>query len=105
MIAISLDTDLPKAHVPVSNTQAATKAELGRLLHAAIINTHFRKLLLANPVAMIDRGYLGESFQFPGSVKEQIRHVHAESLEEFSSCVLKIIETPSLTEIAVLPYC
>jgi hypothetical protein len=95
---------LPVTQTPVNTPQASMKAEFGRLIHAAIINKNFRQLLLTNPVNTIDRGYFGESFHFPGEVKEKMRHIRAENLEEFSSRILQIIETPSVAEIAVLHY-
>jgi hypothetical protein len=87
---------------PRNDPQTSLKAEFGRLIHAAIINTNFRQRLITNPVGTIDRGYFGESFHFPGEVKEQIRHIRAQNLEEFSSRILQIVETPSIAEIVVL---
>jgi hypothetical protein len=104
MTTIPLSTNTLDTQTPVSNARASTQAELGRLIHAAIINTRFRQLLLANPMNIIDRGYLGESFHFPSEMKEQIRNVRAGNLEEFSSRMLQIVEAPSFSEMAVLHY-
>lgn len=94
----------PVTQSPKTDPQAGTKAEFGRLIHAAIINTRFRQLLITNPVNTIEKGYLGESFYFPNDVKNQIQNIHAGNLEEFSSQVVQIIETTSVPEIAVLHY-
>lgn len=104
-------TSLPVMHLTTTNIptqpndpQAAIKAEFGRLVHAAIINPRFRKQLLANPLSAIDKGYLGESFQFSARVRDQLRELQAGTLEEFSSKVLEITETPSIVEMAVPHY-
>lgn len=104
MTTIPLSTKDIEIQASVNNTRAGAQAELGRLIHAAVVNTHFRQLLLANPLNMIDRGYLGESFHFPSEMKEQIRELQAGNLEEFSSRMLKIVEAPSFSEMAVLRY-
>jgi hypothetical protein len=104
-------TSLPVMHVTTKDipTQqndplAATKAEFGRVIHAAIISPRFRTQLLTNPLTAIDKGYLGESFQFSSKVREQLRDVQTGTLEEFSSRVLGITETPSIVEMAVPHY-
>lgn len=104
-------TSLPVMHLEKSDIQtqhndplAGTKAEFGRLVHAAIINPRFRIQLLSNPLSAVDKGYLGESFQFSGKVREQLSNIQANTLEEFSSRVLEITETPSLVEMAVPHY-
>ena len=104
-------TSLPVMHLNISDSPiqhndplTGTKAEFGRLIHAAIINPRFRIQLLSNPLSAVDKGYLGESFQFSGKVREQLSGIQADTLEEFSSRVLEIIETPSLVEMAVPHY-
>lgn len=75
-------------------------AEFGRLIHAAVINKSFRAKLLQNPVSCIDAGYCGESFHFPFEIKNRIKQINARSLEEFSSQVIKLINKPSVPEMA-----
>lgn len=94
-------SDIPAQH---NDPLAATKAEFGRLVHAAIISPRFRNQLLTSPLTTIDKGYLGESFQFSGKVREQLRDIQAVSLEEFASRVLEITETPSIVEMVVPHY-
>ena len=79
-------------------------AEFGRLIHAAVINKGFRSKLLQNPVSCIDAGYCGESFHFPFEIKNRIKQINARSLEEFSSQVIKLINMPTVPEMAPL-YC
>lgn len=84
--------------------RASMQAELGRLIHAALINTRFRQSLLANPISTIEGGYLGEKFHFPRGVMDKMRHIRATNLEDFSSRMLQFVETPSSAEMAVLHY-
>lgn len=98
----SLLIEAPPVSPPTIDPLASTKAEIGRLMHAAIISPRFCRQLLADPVAAIEAGYTGESFHFPGEVKDQIRQIKAGSLEDFASQVLKVVEVPSLSEMVVL---
>jgi hypothetical protein len=100
----SLLLTVPVYPVSVVEPQAVNKAEFGRLMHAAIISTRFRTHLLTNPMAAIETGYMGESFQFSGEIKSQLRDIHAGTLEEFASKVIKIVEVPSKAEMAVLHF-
>ncbi|MBW6473304.1 MAG: hypothetical protein K0B14_09295 [Anaerolineaceae bacterium] len=75
-------------------------AEFGRLIHAAVINKSFRSNLLKNPAGCIDAGYCGESFHFPVEIKNRIKQINARSLEEFSSQIIKLINMPSVPEMA-----
>ena len=77
-------------------------AEFGRLIHAAVINKSFRSKLLQNPVSCIDAGYCGESFHFPFEIKNRIKQINARSLEEFSSQVIKLVNKPSVPEMAAV---
>ncbi len=100
----SLLLTVPIHPASVIEPQAANKAELGRLMHAAIVSNGFRNHLLTNPMAAIETGYMGESFQFSGEIKSQLRDIHARTLEEFASKVIKIVEVPSKAEMAVLHF-
>ena len=88
----------------VYDPNATIKAEFGRLIHAAIINRSFCDRLLANPIVSIDGGYCGESFQFPHTVKQSIALIQADTLEEFSTQMLQVVESPCLAELPVLQY-
>lgn len=89
---------------PVFDPQSVIKAELGRLIHAAIINKRFCQKLILNPLASIEAGYCGESFHFPTEFKESVKYVRAESLESFSAQLLQIVNSLRLSEKAVLHY-
>ncbi len=78
------------------------KAEAGRLIHAAIINRTFREKLLTNPVQSIDNGYCGEVFHFSREMKDQIRSIHAMSLEEFSTQIMQLLSAPVVYEVAAV---
>lgn len=94
----------PTPQAPKYDSDAALKAEFSRLIHAAIISSHFRDSLLQNPVLTIENGYLGESFQFSSEVKDRIKMIRAGSLEEFSSQVMRVVNTQNISEMAVLHY-
>jgi hypothetical protein len=100
---------IPLAQINKLSTDHSTKisshnvdinAEFGRLIHAAVINKGFRAKLLQNPVGCIDAGYCGESFHFPFEIKNKIKQINARSLEEFSNQIIKLINMPSVPEMA-----
>lgn len=82
------------------NNSVDINAEFGRLIHAAVINKGFRAKLLQNPGGCIDAGYCGESFHFPFEIKNRIKQINARSLEDFSSQIIKLINKPSVPEMA-----
>jgi hypothetical protein len=84
--------------------QSAVKAELGRLIHAAIINKRFCQKLLTNPLSCVEDGYCGESFHFPSEFKERIQYLQAETLESLSIQLLQIANSPRIVEKAVLHF-
>lgn len=98
----SLLIEAPPISPPIVDPLASTKAEIGRLMHAAIISPRFCHHLLTDPVGTIESGYSNESFQFTAEVKDQIRQIEAGSLEDFASQILKVVEVPSLSEMVVL---
>lgn len=97
-------TNKPVGNTPVYDSQTAIKAELGRLIHAAIINKRFCQKLLNNPVSSIEAGYCGESFHFPVEFKEMVKFVHAENLETFSAQLMQILNSLRVAEKAILHY-
>jgi len=80
------------------------KSEFNRLIHAAIINRQFRETLLRDPICAIENGYLGESFEFPNVMKNRIRQINVETLEEFSLQILIFLNAPKVEELAELHY-
>ncbi len=58
--------------------------EVSRILSAAVVNSHFRLLLLADPVSAISGGYSGESFSLSMTEKEKLGTIRASSLADFA---------------------
>lgn len=94
----------PAPITPKYDPNAVVRGEFGRLIHAAIINARFREALLMNPVCAIEDGYMGESFQFSSELKDRIKLIKAGSLEEFSTQIMRVVNTSSISEMAVLQY-
>lgn len=84
------------------NQNDELKAEFGRLLHAAVVNKHFRDKLLNDPIDCIQAGYCGESFNFPFELINSIKMINAKSIEEFANHVLKMMNVPIRKEASVL---
>lgn len=59
--------------------------EYSRILTAAVINSHFRQLLLSNPAVAIASGFGGEAFHLPKDEKKRVSSIRASSLEDFAS--------------------
>jgi hypothetical protein len=57
---------------------------MGQLLSAAIVNNQFRELLLHDPAAALNSGYLGEKFSLGSEEKALIVSIHAESLPDLA---------------------
>lgn len=64
---------------------ASRQNEYSRILTAAVINVHFRQLLLTNPEVAIASGFGGEAFHLPKEDKSRVASIHASSLEDFAS--------------------
>lgn len=58
--------------------------EYSRILTAAVINAHFRQLLLSDPAVAIASGYGGEAFHLPKEEKKRVASIRASSLEDFA---------------------
>ena len=82
----------------------AVKAEFSRLIHAAIINRRFREKLITNPIQTIETGYCGEAFYFSRELRDQIRLIHADSLEDFSFQFLQIVDSSTIRESVSIQY-
>lgn len=68
-----------------NHSATARQNEYSRILTAAVINTHFRQLLLSNPGMAISSGYGGEMFHLPKEEKKRVSSIRASSLEDFAS--------------------
>ena len=68
-----------------ANSLSQAKPEVSRLLTAAVINTGFRSMLLADPAKAIASGYQGERFQLGSHETMQVTSIHASSLADFAA--------------------
>jgi hypothetical protein len=59
--------------------------EISRLLTAAVVNIHFRQMLLANPGKAIAKGYAGEAFSITTDERKRLSSIRATSLADFAS--------------------
>lgn len=59
--------------------------EYSRILSAAVVNTNFRNLLLADPEKAISGGFAGEDFHLAKEEAKRLALIHAASLAEFAS--------------------
>jgi len=60
------------------------RANINRLLAAAVINTGFRSLLLSNPRMALQAGFAEEQFSLSAQAEELLVSIHAPSLKEFA---------------------
>ena len=60
------------------------KKEYSRILSAAVINSHFRQMLLNDPVKAISNGYSGEQFNINSEEKVRLSTIRATSLADFA---------------------
>ena len=61
------------------------KKEYSRILSAAVINSHFRQMLLNDPVKAISNGYSGEHFDINSEEKVRLSAIRATSLADFAT--------------------
>jgi len=61
------------------------KKEYSRILSAAVINSHFRQMLLNDPVKAISNGYNGEQFDIDKEEKVRLSTIRATSLADFAT--------------------
>jgi len=62
-----------------------TSSEYSRILSAAVINSHFRQMLLNDPVKAISNGYSGEQFNINSDEKVRLSTIRATSLADFAT--------------------
>jgi hypothetical protein len=66
------------------------KKEFSRILSAAVINSHFRKMLLNDPLKAISNGYSGEQFDINREEKVRLSTIRATSLADFATQLSKV---------------
>ena len=62
----------------------ADRANINRMLAAAVINTGFRSMLLNNPRMAMQAGFAEEQFTLSTQAEELLASIHAPSLKEFA---------------------
>jgi hypothetical protein len=67
-----------------------TSSEYSRILSAAVINSKFRDMLLADPVKAVSCGYSGEKFDLNHEDQDRLATIHATSLAEFAAQLSRI---------------
>lgn len=72
--------------------ESFVRMECERLIHAAVISRRFLNMLLTNPIKTIEGGYCGEKFSFTQDEKQQIKHIRANNLAEFSSQLIQLVD-------------
>ncbi len=73
-----------------------TKQEYSRIITAAVINHHFRQLLLSNPAKAIEIGYGGEAFSLAREEKRRVEAIRATSLADFASQLSQVLDYGAL---------
>ena len=67
-----------------------TCTEYSRILSAAVINNHFRQMLLTDPVKAVSSGYSGEKFNLNFEDRSRLASIRANSLAEFAAQLSQI---------------
>jgi hypothetical protein len=67
-----------------TNYSSVPSTEVSRILTAAVINSHFRQMLLSNPGKAIETGYAGEKFNLGGDEKRKLTAIRASTLADFA---------------------
>jgi len=65
-------------------SNARLQQECSRILTAAVINSHFRQMLLSNPAKALATGYAGEAFHLANDEQNRLGSIRASSLADFA---------------------
>ena len=60
---------------------------LGHLFAAAVVNRQFREMLLDDPEAALQRGYLGQRFNLSREERQRLISVRAQSLADLAKTI------------------
>lgn len=63
---------------------------LGHLFAAAVVNRHFREILLEDPETALQHGYLGERFELSRDERERLISTRAHSLADLARTFLTV---------------
>jgi hypothetical protein len=64
--------------------------EYSRILSAAVVNHHFRQMLLSDPGKAVSTGYSGEKFNLDREDRSRLASIRATSLAEFAAQLSQI---------------
>lgn len=73
-----------------SPKQQMACTEYSRILSAAVVNHHFRQMLLSDPVKAVANGYSGEKFNLCREDRSRLASIRANSLAEFAAQLSQI---------------
>ena len=76
---------LKQFNTTTSPKRQLSSSEYSRILSAAVINSHFRQMLLNDPVKAISNGYSGEQFNINNEEKVRLSVIRATSLADFAT--------------------
>ena len=76
---------LKQFNTTTSPKRQLTSSEYSRIISAAVINSHFRQMLLNDPVKAISNGYSGEQFNINNEEKVRLSVIRATSLADFAA--------------------
>ena len=75
----------------VVETPRINKTGLSKLFEAAIVNNQFCQLLLSQPEAALQQGYLGDNFDLTLEEQTLIVSIRAKSLPELAQQITKVM--------------
>ena len=76
---------LKQFNTTTSPKRQLANSEYSRILSAAVINSHFRQMLLNDPVKAISNGYSGEQFDINSEEKVRLSVIRTTSLADFAA--------------------
>ena len=82
----------PTMRSSVSPSPTSLSKNLNRLLSAAVVSSHFRRLLLADPVAALATGYNGEDFQLTPTEYAAVTSVRVGTIRDFAAQLLRMLQ-------------
>jgi hypothetical protein len=74
-----------KPNCSFSTRKLVRNQELSRILSAAVVNSHFRSMLLKDPASAVAGGFSGESFSLGSSEQKKLGAIRASSLADFAA--------------------
>ena len=87
------------------NAQSASSCyserEYSRILTAAVVNVHFRNLLLTNPEKAVMMGYGGEAFHLANDERRQVAAIRANSLADFARQLSQVQQRGYVSELGL----